>query len=69
LWAQPSDGGEPRKLVAAADLLGGAEQRLSEAEKMALERRRISQRGITGYQWCGSDDRALLFPLSGDLYR
>ncbi len=68
LWAQPADGGEPRKLVGAADLLGGAEQKLSEAEKMALERQRISQRGITGYQWCGSDDSALLFPLSGDLY-
>lgn len=68
LWAQSAAGGEPRKLVAAADLLGGAVQQLSEAEKMALERQRISQRGITGYQWCGSDDSALLFPLSGDLY-
>ncbi|MFG6440578.1 S9 family peptidase [Roseateles sp. LKC17W] len=68
LWAQPAAGGEPRKLVAAADLLGGAEQKLSEAEKMALERKRITQRGITGYQWCGGDDSALLFPLSGDLY-
>lgn len=68
LWAQPAAGGEPRKLVAAADLLGGAQQKLSEAEKMALERKRISQRGITGYQWCGNDDAALLFPLSGDLY-
>ncbi len=68
LWAQPSNGGEPRKLVAAADLLGGAAQQLSEAEKMALERQRINQRGITGYQWCGGDDSALLFPLSGDLY-
>lgn len=68
LWAQPSAGGEPRKLVAAADLLGGAQQKLSEAEKMALERQRINQRGITSYQWCGSDDSALLFPLSGDLY-
>lgn len=68
LWAQPSAGGEPRKLVAAADLLAGAEQKLSEAEKMALERQRISQRGITSYRWCGGDDSALLFPLSGDLY-
>ncbi len=68
LWAQPSAGGEPRRLVSAADLLGGAAQKLSEAEKMALERQRISQRGITGYQWCGTDDSALLFPLSGDLY-
>lgn len=68
LWAQPAAGGEPRKLVAAADMLGGAAQKLSEAEKMALERQRINQRGITGYQWCGQDDHALLFPLSGDLY-
>ena len=68
LWAQPAGGGEPHRLVAAADLLGGAEQKLSEAEKMALERKRISQRGITSYQWCGQGDNALLFPLSGDLY-
>ena len=68
LWAQPSAGGEPRKVVAAAELLGGVEQKLTETEKMALERRRISQRGITSYQWCGKDDTALLFPLSGDLY-
>lgn len=68
LWAQPSAGGAPRRLVAAADLLAGAEQKLSEAEKMALERKRISQRGITTYQWCGGDDRTLLFPLSGDLH-
>ena len=68
LWAQPGAGGEPRKLVAAADLLAGAEQQLSEAEKMALERQRITQRGITSYRWCGGDDSALLFPLSGDLY-
>lgn len=68
LWALPAAGGEPRKLVAAADLLGGAAQKLSEAEKMALERQRISQRGITGYQWCGGGDDALLFPLSGSLY-
>ncbi|MGQ3052088.1 MAG: alpha/beta fold hydrolase [Roseateles sp.] len=68
LWAQPAAGGAPRKLVAAADLLGSADQQLSEAEKMALERQRITQRGITGYQWCGAGDSALLFPLSGDLY-
>lgn len=71
LWAQATDGkagAAPRRLVAAADLLAGAEQKLSEAEKMALERKRISQRGITSYLWCGPDDRTLLFPLSGDLY-
>jgi dipeptidyl-peptidase-4 len=68
LWAQPAAGGAPRKLVAASDLLGGRTQQLTEAEKMALERKRISARGITAYQWCGNADQALLFPLSGDLY-
>lgn len=68
LWAQPSSGGEPRRLVASSDLLDGAEQKTTEAEKMALERQRITQRGITDYQWCGKDDEVLLLPLSGDLY-
>ncbi len=68
LWAQPLPTGAPRLLVSSSDLLGGATQKLSEAEKMALERKRISQRGITSYSWCGVDDSALLFPFSGDLY-
>jgi dipeptidyl-peptidase-4 len=68
LWAQPLPAGEPFALVTASALLGGAEQKLTEAEKMALERKRISQRGITGYVWCGDDDTKLLFPFSGDLY-
>ncbi|HEY1399580.1 DPP IV N-terminal domain-containing protein, partial [Roseateles sp.] len=68
LWAQPAAGGAPRKLVSAADVLGGRSQQLTEAERMALERKRISQGGITGYQWCGPSGKALLFPLSGDLY-
>jgi dipeptidyl-peptidase-4 len=68
LWGQPLPSGEPRRLVSSTDLLAGKEQKLTEAEKMALERKRISQRGITSYAWCGDDDRALLFPLSGDLY-
>jgi dipeptidyl-peptidase-4 len=68
LWAQALPNGESRRLVSAIDLLAGAAQKLTEAEKMALERKRISQRGITGYSWCGEDDSSLLFPLSGDLY-
>ncbi|WP_343643032.1 alpha/beta fold hydrolase [Roseateles sp.] len=68
LWAQPAAGGAPRKLVSAAEVLGGRSQQLTEAERMALERKRISQGGITGYQWCGPSGKALLFPLSGDLY-
>lgn len=61
-------GGPPETLVAASDLLAGAVQRLTEAERMALERRRIGRRGITAYQWCGGDGQTLLFPFSGDLY-
>jgi dipeptidyl-peptidase-4 len=68
LWGQPLPQGTPRRLVSATDLLAGKAQKLTEAEKMALERKRISQRGITSYQWCGEDDATLLFPLSGDLY-
>lgn len=68
LWAQPVSGGAPRKLVSAAEVLGGRSQQLTEAERMALERKRISQGGITSYQWCGPSGKTLLFPLSGDLY-
>ena len=35
---------------------------------MALERKRISKRGIPSYMWCGKKEPALVFPLSGDLY-
>ncbi len=68
LWAQPAAGGAARKLVSAGEVLGGRSQQLTEAERMALERKRISQGGITGYQWCGPSGKTLLFPLSGDLY-
>jgi len=68
LWAQPLPSGAPMLLVSSADLLGGKAQKLTEAERMALERKRISQRGITSYGWCGDDDTRVLLPFSGDLY-
>lgn len=68
LWGAALPDGTPRLLVATADLLGGAEQKLTEEEKMALERKRISKKGITSYLWCGKDSSGLVFPLSGDLY-
>ncbi|MCC7074161.1 MAG: S9 family peptidase [Deltaproteobacteria bacterium] len=68
LWGALLPSGAPRLLVATADLLGGKEQKLSEAERMLLERKRISQRGITSYLWCGKAQPSLIFPLSGDLY-
>ena len=68
LWAQPLPSGAPFALVTTSQLLGGKAEKLTEAERMARERQRISQSGITSYEWCGDDDRRLLFPLSGDLY-
>jgi dipeptidyl-peptidase-4 len=68
LWATPLPTGPSVRLVTVSDLLGGASEKRTEAEKMALERKRISQRGITSYSWCGNDDDTLLFPLSGDLF-
>lgn len=68
LWGQALPGGQPRRLLSVSDLIGAQGVRLTEAEKMALERRRVQGRGITGYQWCGKDDRRLILPLSGDLY-
>ncbi len=68
LWAQPAAGGAPRRLVSSRELLAGRREELSEAEKMALERRRISEHGVTSWQWCGKDDRHLLLPLGGALW-
>lgn len=68
LWGRRLPGGEATLLVASASVLGARTQRLTEQEKMALERRRISQRGITSFMWCGPGSDAVLFPFSGDLY-
>ena len=68
LWAQPTAGGAARRLVSSRELLAGQREQLSEAEKMALERRRISEHGVTSWQWCGKDDRRLLVPLGGALW-
>jgi dipeptidyl-peptidase 4 len=68
LWAQPLPAGAPRRLAAAADLIGVRDVVLTEAEKMALERRRVSQRGITSFTWCGNEDQRIVVPLASDLY-
>ena len=68
LWARALPDGAPRRLATAAELLGDAPATLTEAEKMALERRRINRRGITSYRWCGDDDRRLLVPIGGALF-
>jgi dipeptidyl-peptidase 4 len=68
LWAQALPAGAPRRLAAAAELIGARDVALTEAEKMALERRRVQQRGITGYEWCGERDERIVVPIAGDLY-
>jgi len=68
LWGQRLPDGAPVALVATADLVGAGQQKLTEAERMSLERRRIYKRGITSFMWCGEGADAVLFPFSGDLY-
>jgi dipeptidyl-peptidase 4 len=68
LWAQALPAGAPRRLAAAVDLMGTRNIALTEAEKMALERRREQRRGITGYEWCGERDERIVVPIAGDLY-
>lgn len=71
LWAWRLTGeGAPAvaPLVRTSDLLAGESETLTEAEKMARERQRISASGIVSYKWCGKSGDHILFPLSGALY-
>jgi dipeptidyl-peptidase-4 len=59
--------GQTRALLTPEQLLKGAEEKLSAAEKAQRERQRISTRGFSGFEL--SDDGALiLVALSGKLY-
>lgn len=64
LWVYEIEKGGSRRLLGAADILGGKDQKLSDEEIQALERKRITQRGITSYEW-SPDARSLLVPLGG----
>jgi dipeptidyl-peptidase-4 len=59
--------GETRELVTPAQLLGGAAEELSDAEKARRERMRITERGFTSFLLSPDGSRVLL-PLSGGLY-
>jgi len=59
--------GQVRELVTPAQLLGGAEEELSVAEKARRERMRIVDRGFTSYR-LSEDGRLVLLPLSGRVY-
>src|SRR5205814_7308453 len=56
--------GATRELVTPAQLLGGAEEKLSVEEKARRERMRIVDRGFTSYG-LSEDGQRVLLPLSG----
>ncbi len=60
-------GGQERLLASAAQLLGGADERLSPEEKAERERQRLSARGIATYD-LSEDGTKILVPLSGRLF-
>jgi dipeptidyl-peptidase-4 len=67
LWALDTGSGEERLLADPAELPGGTEEELPEAERIRQERDRTSGAGIVGY---ATDDAARLvaFALSGGLW-
>lgn len=66
LWAAPTDGGEPFRLIDARALSPEPTQ-LSEAEFARRDRMRITESGVVEYQW-DSQGRSILVPLDGDLW-
>jgi dipeptidyl-peptidase 4 len=59
--------GQTRVLITPEQILKGAEEKLSQAEKAQRERQRISTRGFTGFQ-LSDDGKLILVTLSGKLY-
>lgn len=68
LWVRRMSDGHSMRVVGASDLIGNRTAVLSDAEKMALERRRVRGGGIANYEWCGERDERLIVPIAGDLY-
>jgi dipeptidyl-peptidase-4 len=67
LHAFDVESGKTRELLTAETLLGGSKQVLSDEERAALERMRISARGFTSFQ-LSQDGKKVLVGLSGSLY-
>jgi len=59
--------GVERRLLTAAELLGGAEESLTVEERARRQRMRMAARGIASFQ-LSPDGARILFPLSGRLY-
>ncbi len=67
LWVYDVAEGKSRLLVRAEDLVPADAMELTEEQIQELERKRITQRGITSYIWA-PDGGSILFPLGSDLY-
>ncbi|HXU68271.1 MAG TPA: DPP IV N-terminal domain-containing protein [Polyangia bacterium] len=59
--------GQAKVLITPEQILKGADEKLSQAEKSQRERQRISTRGFTSYQ-LSDDGKLILAVLSGKLY-
>jgi dipeptidyl-peptidase-4 len=67
LYAFDVASGVERRLLTAAELLGGAEESLTVEERARRQRMRVAARGIASFQ-LSPDGARILFPLSGRLY-
>ncbi|MGZ3440960.1 MAG: DPP IV N-terminal domain-containing protein, partial [Polyangia bacterium] len=59
--------GQAKQLLTPAQILKGADEKLSAAERAQRERQRISTRGFSGYD-LSDDGKLILLSLSGKLY-
>src|SRR5690606_21789982 len=59
--------GQIRTLVSVAELLGGGDEQLSDAEKARRERSRTATRGVV-YIDVSRDGRTVMVPLGGTFY-
>lgn len=67
LYETDLESGATRELITPQQLLGGAEEQLSVAEKARRERLRLTAKGFTSFQ-LSPDGRSLILPLSGKVY-
>ena len=67
LWAAPTSGDGPARVLVDASALEAKTAALSEAELARRERRRIYEHGVVEYSWDQQGAR-LLVPVSGELY-
>lgn len=67
LYELDSKTGAVKTLATAADLIGAADEKLSDAEKARRERSRTATKGVVGID-VSTDGKLVLVPLAGKLY-